>query len=226
MNVPRVPAQITWPVAAAIGFNLIPLIGVLFWGWSAFALIFLYWLENLVIGVRTLGAMAASAVLGGGMTAVAAIGLGAFFTVHYGLFCFVHGIFVLTLFGSGMAGFSPFQLADAAQALLKSEPGFATGVASIVIWQFIQFTLFVVRGDAGKANPLELMGAPYPRIIILHMTIVFGGFLLMLLNQPLAGLVLLVLIKASFDVAEAMGKKIGPTMRLGLPGEPPAANQP
>jgi hypothetical protein len=50
------------------------------------------------------------------------------------------------------------------------------------------------------------MAAPYPRIVILHLTIIIGGFVLMLLNQPLAGLVLLALIKAAFDVAEARGE--------------------
>jgi hypothetical protein len=209
---------------AAIGFNLIPLIGVVFWGWSAFALIFLYWMENLVIGVRTLGAMAASAVLGEKEEAVVAIGLGALFTVHYGMFCFVHGIFVLVLFGAGMVGFSPFQLAEAAQVLVKSEPGFAAGLASIVLWQFIQFALFVMRGEAATTTPFALMGAPYPRIIILHVTIIFGGFLLMLLNQPLAGLVLLVLIKAAFDVAEAMGKRVSLPIDMGAPGQQPRSD--
>jgi hypothetical protein len=33
-----------------LGFNAIPLTGVTFWGWSAFELIFLYWLEN--VGLR------------------------------------------------------------------------------------------------------------------------------------------------------------------------------
>jgi hypothetical protein len=206
---------------AAIGFNLIPLIGVLFWGWSAFALIFLYWMENLVIGVRTLGAVVASGVLGGAERAAGAIGLGAFFVVHYGMFCFVHGIFVLVLFGSGMAGFSPFELVNAAQTLVKSEPGFAAGLASIVLWQFVQFALFVMRGEASEASPLALMGAPYPRIIVLHVTIIIGGFLLMLLNQPLAGLVLLVMIKAAFDVAEAMGKRMALPIDIGLPGQQP-----
>ena len=67
MNPAKVPTlpMLTWPVTTAIALNLIPVIGVLFWGWSAFALIFLYWLENLVVGVRTLLSMLATAATAG-----------------------------------------------------------------------------------------------------------------------------------------------------------------
>lgn len=44
MSEPKVPsldAKI-WPLVTVIALNLIPIIGVLFWGWSAFALIVLY----------------------------------------------------------------------------------------------------------------------------------------------------------------------------------------
>jgi hypothetical protein len=215
-----------WPAFVALGLNLIPIAGVLFWGWSAFALIFLYWLENLVVGARTLVSMLVSGAAKGGTTAVAALPLGAFFTVHYGMFCFVHGIFVMVLFGTGMTGSSPFDLFGAAQVLFKTEPGLTIGLLSITLWQAIRFVLFLLRGDAQTSNPLELMAAPYPRIIVLHITIIFGGFLLTLLNQPLAGVVLLAIIKGAFDVAEAMGKKVGPTINVGLPDRWPPGNQP
>lgn len=207
MDVTRaVPAAgLRWPVVAAVLVNLVPIVGVTFWGWSAFALIFLYWLENLVIGARTVGAMLATAAFGG-VKALGAIAIAGFFTIHYGLFCFVHGTFVVTLFGGeAAAGESMFDLADAAQTLFAREPGLYAGLAGMVLWQAVSLALFVARGEAKQAEPLALMGAPYPRIIVLHLTLIFGGFLLLLLNQPLAGLVLLALIKTGFDVAEARG---------------------
>src|SRR5262245_33349344 len=107
------PILLTWPVLTAIGLNLIPVIGVLFWGWSVFALVFLYWLENVVIGVRTLASMVAHAAVTRTVeSAVGAAGLGAFFSFHYGMFCFVHGVFVVLMFGGeGLYGAgSPFDL--------------------------------------------------------------------------------------------------------------------
>jgi hypothetical protein len=206
MSLAKVPTirPLSWPVTTAIALNLVPVIGVLFWGWSAFALIFLYWLENLVVGVRTLASMVATAVVGGGMNWLGALFFGAFFTLHYGLFCFGHGVFVMALFGANtMMGDSILDLAGAAGALFAEQSNLAIGFASIVGWQVVQFVLWLRRGEARTSNILELMGAPYPRIITLHVAIIFGGFLLMLLNQPVWGLVVLTLAKMAYDVADA-----------------------
>lgn len=210
---PRLPP---WPVLAAIVVNLAPLIGVLFWGWSAFALLLLYWLENIVIGVRTLISMFANAFVAGGMNWIGAVLFGGFFTLHYGLFCFGHGIFLLALFGNNVVGDSILDLAGAVRTLLETEQGLALGLTSIVAWQVVMFVLFIARGEVRRTNVLDLMGAPYPRIIQLHLALILGGFLLLLLNQPLAGLVMLVAIKTWFDVTEAR-KQSAPA---------PAANEP
>ncbi len=199
------------PVAFAIALNLIPVVGVAFWGWSAFALILLYWLENVIIGARTVASMAATGLSGGAVSLALALAIGGFFTLHYGLFCLVHGTFVLALFGGDEGGDGLFDIAGAVGAQMAREPNLWLGVASIAAWQAVQFVRFIARGEARTTTPIALMAAPYPRIIVLHITIIFGGFLLMLLNQPVAGLVVLALVKMGFDVAEAMGK--GP--RLG-----------
>ena len=99
LEVPKIPAAKAIPVWTAAALNLIPLAGVVFWGWDAFTLIFLYWLENVVIGARTLASMGASALLGGMLNKLGALFFGAFFTFHYGLFCFVHGTFVVQFAG-------------------------------------------------------------------------------------------------------------------------------
>lgn len=194
----------TWPLAVVVGLNLIPIIGVLFWGWSAFALIVLYWLENLVIGVRTLGSMFANAAVTGGANWLGALFMGAFFTVHYGLFCFGHGIFVMALFGGSFYGDSIIDLGGAVGALFATQTNLAIGFAAIVAWQVVQFVRFLMSGEVRSTNAGELMGAPYPRIIVLHLTIIFGGFVLMLLNQPVAGIVVLALIKLAYDVADVL----------------------
>ncbi|HEX8902850.1 DUF6498-containing protein [Vitreimonas sp.] len=211
MSEPKVPeAPKTWPVVAAIAINLIPIVGVMFWGWSAFALIVLYWLENVVIGARNVASMWASAIVGGGLRIPAAAFFSVFFTFHYGLFCFVHGIFVMAMFGDiedgGFHAESIFDLAGAVGALFTAQPNLLIGFGSIVLWQIVQFVLFLVRGDARRTNPLDLMAAPYPRIIVLHVTIIVGGFILMALDAPAGGVLILALVKTAYDVAEIMGK--------------------
>lgn len=194
----------TWPLALVIGLNLIPVIGVLFWGWSAFALIVLYWLENVVVGVRTLASMVANAAVAGGPSWVGAMLIGGFFTLHYGLFCFGHGIFVMALFGGSFYGDSIIDLGGAVGALFATQTNLAIGFASIVAWQAVQFFRFFASGEVRRTNAIELMGAPYPRIIVLHLTIIAGGFVLMLLNQPVGGIVVLALVKMAYDVADVL----------------------
>ena len=207
MSEPKVPSirNVAWPAIVAVAINLIPIIGVTFWGWSAFALIFLYWLENLVIGVRTLASMVASGLVANGH-GLSPVVLCPFFVFHYGMFCFVHGTFVVALFGGGATADSPFDLLNIAGVLFAKEPNLAVGFASIVFWQVLQFGQFLIRGEARGADAMTLMFTPYPRIVVLHFAIIAGGFLLQILNQPLAGLVTLALVKTAFDVAEAMGK--------------------
>lgn len=206
MNEPKVPfdRSKTWPLVVVIGLNLIPVVGVLFWGWSAFALIALYWMENVVIGVRTLASMVANAAVVGGMSWLGALFFGAFFTFHFGLFCFGHGVFVMALFGGNLNGDTILDLPATVRALFESQTNLFIGFLSIVAWQVVQFIRFIASGEVRRTNVLELMGAPYPRIIALHVTIIFGGFVLMLLNQPLGGIVVLALVKMAYDVGEVL----------------------
>ncbi|MES1203719.1 MAG: DUF6498-containing protein, partial [Pseudomonadota bacterium] len=52
-------------IIGAVLVNAIPVFGVLFGGWSAFALMLLYWLENVIIGVFNVARMIASGVAQG-----------------------------------------------------------------------------------------------------------------------------------------------------------------
>lgn len=202
MSEPKVPAL--GGTIAAIVVNLVPIVGVVFWGWSAFALIFLYWLENVVIGGRTVLSMLANAAIAREVNFAGALFFAAFFTVHYGMFCYGHGVFVVSLFGPER-GASMFDVAGAGQALFAQQPGLIYGLASIILWQAIQFVAFLARGDAAKTTPMELMGAPYPRIVTLHLAVILGGFLLVGAHEPMVGLVILALVKMAFDIAEARG---------------------
>jgi hypothetical protein len=224
MNGRKVPfdASRRWPVLAVAALNVVPVAGVVFWGWSAFALIFLYWLENLVIGLRTLASMTASAAASRETHWAPAALFAAFFAAHYGLFWFGHGVFLVLLFGGASLGGNALDLAGAARALFAQQPSLAAGLVAIALWQGLYFSLFLVRGDAARTKPLDLMGAPYPRLIILHLAIILAGFALMLLNQPLAGLIALTLLKAGFDIAEARRQDV--RAPLGAPRQG-AANQ-
>ena len=44
------------------------------------------------------------------------------------------------------------------------------------------------------------MALPYRRMFITHVALIFGGFFLIETGQPLAGLILLILMKIALDV--------------------------
>jgi len=75
---------------------------VLLLGWSTFDLMLLYWVEN---GVNGLHAILKVLRVGGGARGVAGafgrLGIAGLFTLHFGTFWSVHGLLVVTLFGSG-----------------------------------------------------------------------------------------------------------------------------
>ncbi|MET0181323.1 MAG: DUF6498-containing protein [Caulobacterales bacterium] len=196
---------------AALAYNLVPVAGVMLWGWDAFALIFLYWLENVAIGIRTFLSILANGVSGGVANAGGALFMAAFFAVHYGIFCSVHGMFVLLLFGEGRGD----DLLGVVRAMLGGGDHFTVGIAGILVWQAVELALFMGRGQYKDETVQEIMFSPYPRIVVLHVTIIFSGFALLLLGAPQAGVILLAIFKTAADVIlAARSEQLAQTGRL------------
>ena len=189
--------------------NFIPFLGVLFWGWGVGALVVLYWLENVVVGFITLLRMALSAA----SSAASLVSLAfiiPFFCLHYGLFCFVHGVFVLVLAhmsGGLEAGVADIPVGaidggplDLFNAAIGVAPGLTVMLAIIGGWRLILTLIhYVLRGDFRTSNPMEEMGKPYGRIITLHFAIFAGAFALFWLGEPAWGMFGLIALKTAFD---------------------------
>ncbi len=181
-----------------IAVNMIPLFGVLFFGWSLFSIIFLYWIENGIIGFFNIFKIALARAPGSNLTndgrplrlPIKAIRV-IFFIPHYGIFWTVHGIFVFALFGMSSSdrfgGFEPGGVAVAASALFLSH-----GVSFLVN--------FLGKEEYLTVSPERQMTEPYSRVVVLHVTILAGGFLASFLGAPLAALILLVLLKTVIDL--------------------------
>lgn len=178
-----------WVLVAA---NLVPLAGVLFWGWDAFALIALFWMENVVIGVffilRMLSLDPSDLALWG-----AKLFMVPFFCVHYGMFTAGHGFFVFSMLGGGK--YSVSSVEGAADDLGLWLP--LAVLASSHLFSFLYNYLY--RGEFRRAQLTSLMTQPYARIIVLHVAIIFGGFAAMALGSPLWALVILLALKIGLD---------------------------
>ncbi|MDJ0926593.1 MAG: DUF6498-containing protein [Gammaproteobacteria bacterium] len=182
--------------------NLLPLYGVIALDWSVRSVILLFWLENFVIGVlnvlRILTATAHQVPI------VMKMFTAAFFTVHYGGFWFGHGFFIFAMFEGAMAEGAPVTPADGMVASLRAEI-----LDGWLLWPLIGIALshafsyvvnYLGRGEFRRTSARELMKQPYARVIVLHVTIIFGGLLIQTLNSPAPALVLLIAIKIAVDL--------------------------
>ena len=275
--------------------NLVPLVGVVFFGWSLLTILVLYWIENGIVGIwnvpkiilargtiipqipdlpnsaalaatgspaaaqalqeRWRAAQAARAalldqaarqvaraepstagvesqpaassptialttaqgtrILGpqatARLSAIPRTGLAIFFAFHYGMFWLVHGIFVFSLPAFAGGGF-------AAPATCLDETGFpgacpasafgdvlwpsvVIGAIALFVSHGASFLLnYIGRGEYLTASPTRQMGAPYGRVFVLHATIIFGSIVVAFLGSPLGALLVLVTLKAAFDL--------------------------
>ncbi len=57
------------------------------------------------------------------------------------------------------------------------------------------------RGEDLDRPPKELMAQPYGRVMVLHVKLVLGAFLMLGLGEPVLGLALFVLLKTGVDLA-------------------------
>jgi hypothetical protein len=186
-------------MAALIALNALPIYGVFNWGWQSFDLIFLYWLENLIIGLFTLLRMLVRPYRHG-VDLVMPLFLAPFFTLHYGLFCLGHGSFVFSLFAEGR--FESRGMTGVLHHIwpVLQDNHLLWAAICLLLLQLFDWSRQVVRKGLGFDSVRQLMVAPYRRIVVLHITIIASGFALGALEEPLAGLIILVLLKTAFDI--------------------------
>jgi len=190
--------------------NALPLVGVLFLGWTVFPLVLLYWLENLVVG----GFNVAKLLLAQPRQPVYWLGkacLVPFFLVHFGGFTYIHGVLVVAFFGPKTA--QPFDLLTAVPAAIRANQ-LGWGLVSLVLSHGFSFYWNYLKSDEYQRASLNaLMAQPYGRVMVLHMTVLFGGWVVMLLGSPLFALVVLVALKTAADwrAHQAERRKFAPS---------------
>jgi hypothetical protein len=217
-----------------IAANVLPLIGVVFFGWDAFAIISLYWVENVVIGAINVLKMvtcnpdpaeiAKSGSAGGVIlqaqdmrkllqslgdskdkvsvaNQITKLFFVPFFIVHYGLFCMVHGAFILVFFGHNSFDGNPF---DVGRDLLwdvarDRHLGWAVaGLAASHLYSF--FRNYLGRGEYRRTVVPALMFQPYARVVVLHVAILFGAFIAVALGSNIGILAILIVGKTLLDL--------------------------
>ncbi len=176
---------------ALIAGNLVPIIGVLFFDWQLFPLILLYWLENVVIGVFNVFKMLTCS---GSESFLQRVVMTVFFSVHYGMFCFGHGTFIVDLFGGELDS-----IPAAFQIIMQNGLQLAL-IALVVSHAFSFLQNYLIRGEFREMSVSDVMFSPYKRIIVLHVFIIFGGIALQTFGVTQIGLIMLAGVKIVADL--------------------------
>lgn len=183
-----------------IGFHLLMLLGVWFYGWSAYALLILYWLETLVIGLWTVILVAAAPaqpirIFSGPTTkAKTGIGMALFVLAHAGIFMFVHLFMLQGIFDMERGSGAMFNVAGIVNMIL--EGSLWLPLAGLFVIRALMTFDSLRRGD-GVDRPL--IGF-YFRIVVMQFAILGGGFLGVFVGAQ-AALIMLVIVRVGFELA-------------------------
>lgn len=173
--------------------NLLPIIGVVYWGWSLTLLLIIYWLEGLIVGFFTLVKMVFSN--GTGREKIANM---AFFCIHYGLFWVAHGVFLAV-----------FVLPIITQNPEIGGRAINTGFNASLKWlllslftsHFLSFVLnFLRQPQARNLPPHVIMWLPYGRVVVMHILIITSALLAAKFGGSPAVLFAFITLKITADI--------------------------
>jgi hypothetical protein len=209
-----------------LAINLVPLVGVLFWGWDAFVLLMLYWLETAVIAFWTITRIASlpQGTLGeialqdaSGRKTGSPLALAAFFTLHAGIFMAVHFLFLWELFSGDWSkkirGISAFvdQMMIGTGLWLPLLVLFI-GRGALMLFDSVRPWLarklgLIARAGGRPDDHLSLgeslLLGLYIRIVVMQVTIIIGAWFALLLGNA-GALLFLILLKTAVDVSSQL----------------------
>ncbi|WP_293646964.1 DUF6498-containing protein [Thiolapillus sp.] len=189
--------KLNLPLWAQIGANLLSLVLALVMGWDPVLMLFLFWMENVIIGLWQIPRFltADGNQPGSQLQRLSgALFKAGFFTVHYGLFTFIHGSLLFELFLKQSLDVQTLE------KLVFSTQGIGLALLGMFLSHGIQFFSDLLSGVARNTPIDTVMMEPYSRIVILHLVLLASAFLLTLLPNPVIGVILLSAIKIIMDI--------------------------
>ena len=196
-------------ITVLVAANLVPAVGIVSWDLDLFSLLFIYWLENGVIGVFTVLKMLTSyPEMGlnrdpsvwcawyckGGRNRFnwLILAMVAFFLIHYGGFLYGHWQGLVMLFGEDLR--SHMQQFGEQNGLLYT-------LLALILSHGLSFVRnYIGRGERKRMVVPILMFVPYRRVVGLHLIIMFVAGAVDLAGASRTGLLILIFVKIIADV--------------------------
>lgn len=195
MNLQNVKTSATYLVAT----NMIPLIGVLFFDWSIFSVVMIYWAESVVIGFWTVMHMIQSEGKKTGKYFTHPEGKHTvdirkkreaipFFIVCFGVCIAVYFAFILPIFYPDNSYTIPYEWI------------YLTTLGFFISHGLSYFLNYLGKGEYKITAVDELFIRPFGRLIVMHVSMFLGGGLFFIFGSPSIGVAALVLIKTLVDL--------------------------
>ena len=214
------PGEITLtpPLVSLIAANLLTIVLAVLGNWDLATVVFIYWAQSVIIGffaflsilftdtsamtdgiTRTTTMPDGSKLVRKGNAGTFKVIMAGFFAFHYGFFHLVYFFFIVDSGIFGPVGFS--------------DPGIAISCGLFFAIHAYSFLYHRQRGKAAVADMVKQFMGPYDRILPMHLTIIFGSFIILGLGffgittvTPV--LVLFLLLKTYADVAGHLKKHL------------------
>ncbi len=173
--------------AALVAVNLFALAGPLAFGWNLSSLLFLYWLELVIVGLYNIEKMRRAEGLGelGKSRSYQAI----FFIAHYATFCVLYGVALRRV------------IAGPDAALEGSRIALAIAAVALVASHAASFKLnFLERGEFSKTTSLGQMFVPYERAVPVHVAVVIAAVVARGFEGSVLSLTMLAAVKLGADL--------------------------
>jgi hypothetical protein len=222
-------AQFIRTLSILIGLvaNLIPLYGVLVWQWDTFQLLMLYWMETVIVAFWTIRRLAripedqlGSMTVNAQVRTATRAGLTGFFTLHAGMFIFVHLVFLLVLFSGDWFRSIPAGQGVLSALFLTNGVWLALLIMFVAGWisyrvntepsypRKLERGLYPKRVVPPEAEPRagdavgNVIGGLYVRIVIMQVAIIAGGFFAQSYGS-IVPLLIVIGFKTLFDLGAA-----------------------
>ena len=170
-----------------IAANLVPIIGVWAWNWSAKEMFLIYCLETIIIGFFNLVKMAIVTIYkkrdnwynNGSSTQQSGLFFMFFFLIHYGIFVFVQMSIFFGVSGMGSGtGMNTFSFIYKWPELLHNDSWIVLGIF-VFCYCYKMLFEFLIFGEYRIIPLTTLMFQPYGRIFIQQITVIAGSMFLM-----------------------------------------------
>lgn len=187
------PFKLTQSAIFLILANAVPIFGVLFWGWDAIAILVLYWLESVIIGLLNIPKVLAcrKTEAGSFSSALSNLLLAGFFAIHYGMFTGVHGVFLAEMFSA-----RPIM-----EGLFSGGPILWTAATFLISHLFSMFINFFGKKEYLGQDAGKQMFSVYGRVFVMHFAVILGGLAIQAFGAPIFAVILLIVLKTAFDLA-------------------------